>query len=113
MKRILVLMTRVLLSIAMHAQAEALKPVEGSTASLSLAVPLETIKVVPSPEDVPARAKTRWERFEEALNSGPSRRYRVVEHVTNDGVRMACYEPCYNQCCVSSGGFSLTGGFGR
>ena len=111
MKRTLTMLARAMLSIGLQAQAEALMPAEADSPALNLAVPLETLKVVPSPEDLPARVKTRWERFDEALNAGASRRYRVVEHVTNDSVRMACYEPCYNNCCVSSGGFSLTGGF--
>jgi hypothetical protein len=79
-----------------------------------VAVRMESLTVRPSLEDMPAPTKSRWQRFDEALNAGPSRRYRVVESATNHGVRMACYEPCDMSCCVTSGDFSLAGrGFGR
>jgi hypothetical protein len=77
-------------------------------------VRMELITVTPLLDDMPAPAKSRWQRFDEALNTGPSRKYRVVEWAANNGVRTACYEPCSQNCCVSSGEFSLTGrGLGR
>ena len=78
------------------------------------AVRMESVVVVPAPEDKPMPAKDRWQRFEETLNAGAPRRYRRAESATNDGVRMSCREPTILDSCVTSGGFTTVGhGFGR
>ena len=95
-----------------HAQAFAPAAESAEAPALVVAVPLERSLVTPLNEERPAPEKSRWQRFEEALNASPRRHgYRVVETVGNDGVRVACYEPCLIGCCVSSGGFSLAGRF--
>ena len=98
-----------------HAQVLAFRAVAADADAFNVAVPLERLTVVPSPEDRPPPAKDRWQRFEEALNAGArSRHHRIIESATNDGIRMSCHEPSYINSCASSGGFSLAGrGFGR
>lgn len=97
-----------------HAEEPSVARSDADVRALTLAVPMETLTVVPAPEDLPAPVKGRWQRFNEVLDASSRRGYRVVETTTNDGVRSACYEPCAMNCCVTSGGFSLTGhGFGR
>ena len=77
----------------------------------TFAVPLGRVTVTPAPEDRPAPARDKWQRFEQAPNaSRVSHRYRVSEIITNDGARTACYTPCVINCCVGSGGFSLAYG---
>ena len=91
-----------------HAQDLAI-PARGVDARAhDVAVHVETLTVRPSPEERPAPVKSRLQRVDEVLNAPGSRRYRVVESATNDGIRTACYEPCVNDCCVSSGGRSVT-----
>jgi hypothetical protein len=87
--------------------------VEREPATLSAAFS-ESFTVTPSNEDRAPRANDRWQRFRDALDSGPRRTYWVTDTATNRGVREACYEPCQVNCCVSSGEFSLSGArFGR
>lgn len=101
-------------SRAAHAEPVALQAAPTDVRPLDVAVPIERLTVVPSSEDLPPPAKGRWQRFEAALNAGPSRRFRAFEWATNTGVRTACYEPCVMNCCASSGGFSpVTGGVAR
>ena len=97
------------LSPLVHAHDVALQAGDGDAPALKITVRLERITVVPSPEDLPSPVKGRWQRFEETLNSGPSRKFRIIESATNNGIRMSCYEPCLMNCCASSGGFSLVG----
>ena len=100
------------ISLAAHADAPATEP--NAYPLPAIAGHIEHITVTPAPEDRAPPRKDRWQRFEEALNAGPSRRYRRTETATNQGERISCYEPCSNNCCATSGGFSTTGhGFGR
>lgn len=92
-----------------HAQVLALQASGANASAVNVAVPIERLTVVPSPEDRPPPVKGRWQRFEEALNASRSRGHRVVESRTSTGSRTSCYEPCVNDCCASSGGFSLAG----
>ena len=105
--------TRLLMLYAISASALAQDTVpqagDGDAPALKITVRLERITVVPSPEDLPSPVKGRWQRFEETLNSGPGRKFRIIESATNNGIRMSCYEPCLMNCCASSGGFSLAG----
>jgi len=95
------------ISLAAHAQAPVVEP--SVYPLLANAGHIEHITVTPAPEDRAPPKKDRWQRFEEALNAGPARRYRRTETATNQGERISCYEPCSNNCCATSGGFSTTG----
>jgi len=97
-----------------HAQDPAANAGDVAGRTFGAVVPMERLTITVPPEELPSPVKGRWQRFEETLNAGPSRRYRVVESVTNDGVRRACHESRPLNGCVTSGEFSLAGhAFGR
>jgi hypothetical protein len=71
-------------------------------------VQLETLEVVPAPEDMEAPRLSRWEKMERALGPGKSARREWVETFDNAGVRTACMRPCPTPlCCIKSGESSL------
>ena len=89
--------------------------VSGSTSVALHVVHVETITVRPENEGLDPPAKSRWQKFEEALGPGRTAqaRYGTYGWRRNDGSRFECYSPCYLNCCEESGGFSLLGaGFG-
>lgn len=103
-----------LLALAANFSASAQQPAfsAAGTTPISTAwgvVHVERITVRPeSPDDAPG-TKNRWVKFEEALGPGRTAqaRYHTYAWRGNDGSRVECYEPCFNDCCIRHGGFSL------